>query len=175
MPTKPAVLSRTALRAQTALATLLMPRMATDAKLDLSAVLKGVNAKNFKAQKAKIWAGAKDAAKDKWAKDDTGQMVGAGPDDVAMRILDMIDTQSAAPGEAEADEMPRRCDRSGCRRGCQARQVRRADGIPQGQATAGASGRCPEDDGRQRGRGRRDRRGKGRARGKGKGSEGCGR
>lgn len=104
--TKTVTMSRTAVRLHGALTAYLAPRLALDAKIDLTPVLAGVTAKNLKTKKAAIWQGAKDAAKDKWAKDDAGNMGGAGPDDVAMRILDMVEKQATAPGEAEMDETP---------------------------------------------------------------------
>lgn len=96
------VLSRTALRVQAALTGYLAPKLAMDAKLDLAPALKGVTAKTFKAQKALIWKGAKDAAEPMLSPEAKADG-GVGPDHVAMRLLDMIESQ--AQGEPpEMDE-----------------------------------------------------------------------
>ena len=90
-------LSRIAARTQAALTVYLMPKLAKDAALDLTSVLKDVTPQNFKARKAAIWKGAKDAADpmlNPAAK--AAGPGGHGPDDIAMRLLDMIEGQSAA-------------------------------------------------------------------------------
>lgn len=90
-------LSRIAARTQTALTVFLMPKLAKDAALDLTPYLKDITPQNFKARKADIWKGAKDAATpllNPAAK--AAGPGGHGPDDIAMRLLDMIEGQSAA-------------------------------------------------------------------------------
>jgi|SRR5579872_1942822 len=89
---KMAKLSATALRVHAALQALLAPKLAADAKLDLVPAVQGVTKKNLHSAttRAQIWARAKQCAKDQLAMDE------AGPDDVAMRILDMIDREAPA-------------------------------------------------------------------------------
>ena len=97
--------SRTALRLGSALAVSLSPMIAQDKQLDLSKVLAGVTAKNFKSKKKEIAKLAKDGLEDMLtpeaaATPNTGAG-GAGPDDVIMRVLDMVDSQIAAAPAAE--------------------------------------------------------------------------
>lgn len=105
--TKPIVLSRTAARVQGALAAYLLPKLAMDSapKLDaaLAPILKNVNRKNLKAKRAEIWKGAKDAAEPMMTPE--AKKNGIGPDDVIMRVLDMVEGQVQAEPE-EMDEMP---------------------------------------------------------------------
>lgn len=83
MAAKPIILTRKAALVMGALTPLLAPKLAKDAKLDLSTILAGVTPKNFTAQKPKIAAAIKDAAKGKLAKD-------ASLDDVE-KVLDMLE------------------------------------------------------------------------------------
>ena len=84
------VLSRRAVHILGALMVALQPRMAQDAKLDLTPVLKGVTAKNFKDRKVGILTGLKDATKNKLAKD-------ANLDDVT-QLLDALEQCDVAEG-----------------------------------------------------------------------------
>jgi hypothetical protein len=108
---KSMVLSRTATRTEGALCTYFVGRgLAFDAMPNFKPILAGVTAANFKARLPAIWRGAKDAAvavpKDKWGKDALAAPGGpAGPDDVAIKLLDML-AGKGAPEEAEADEAP---------------------------------------------------------------------
>jgi hypothetical protein len=95
-PARKAVLSRTAARAHGAILAAL--NLAADAQIDLKPLLLGTTAKNFGEKRAEIWAQAKKLAEGKFASDE-----GATPDDVMMRVLDMVQKE-AAPEEAEADE-----------------------------------------------------------------------
>jgi hypothetical protein len=91
-------MNATAERVHAALTAILIPHLAADAQMpDLGPVVKGVTRGNLGKSKNAIWARAKVAAKGHLAKDQ------AGPDDVAIRILDMIDKQGAAGAEAEAE------------------------------------------------------------------------
>ncbi len=100
---KVAPLTRTGLRLQTALYTHLLPKLAQDAKLDLMPALKGVDAKNYKEKLPSIVKMAKDAA-DPLMTPEAKAAGGAGPDDVIIKLLDMVGGQAAAP-EAEAVEL----------------------------------------------------------------------
>lgn len=92
------VLSRKAVLAKGALAVYLKPKMATDAKIDFNAVLKGVTAKNFGAQKAAIAEKLKTALSGKLAADaditdivdllDALEKTEAGPDDKMNPVVD---------------------------------------------------------------------------------------
>ncbi len=93
MSKKTVVPSRTAIRLQAALSVLAM-----DEKLNLGPVLKGVTAKNFKSRKPALIKGLRIAF------DDLGA-TGATPDDVILKVLDMVGAQTAAEPE-EADEAP---------------------------------------------------------------------
>lgn len=101
------VLSRTAARVQGALAAYLLPKLAMDSapKLDaaLAPILKDVTRKNFKEKRAEIWKGAKDAVEPMMTPE--AKKTGIGPDDVIMRVLDMVEGQVAAEPE-EMDEAP---------------------------------------------------------------------
>lgn len=90
---KTALLSRTALRLQAAVSALAM-----DEKPNLGPVLKGLTAKNFVARKPALAKGLR------LAFDDIGA-TGATPDDVIMKVLDMVEGQTAAE-PVEADEAP---------------------------------------------------------------------
>jgi 8-oxo-dGTP pyrophosphatase MutT (NUDIX family) len=87
------LLSRKAAMTQGALLAYLSPKLAQDAKVDLSPVLSGVNSKNFKAKKASIVDGLKKAIDGKLAQD-------ADIDDV----VQLIDALADAPVEEGADE-----------------------------------------------------------------------
>jgi hypothetical protein len=104
MKAKPIVLSRTAARVQGALTAHFAPMLAMDAKLDLVPLLKDITAKNLKQKAAVIWQGAKDAAEPMMTPEATAAG-GAGPDDVALKLLEMLAGQ-AAPAEAQADAPP---------------------------------------------------------------------
>lgn len=93
MTKKTAVPSRTAIRLQAALSALAM-----DEKLNLAPALKGVTAKNLSARKPAL------AKALRVAFDELGA-TGATPDDVIMKVLDMVEGQTK--GEpVEADEAP---------------------------------------------------------------------
>lgn len=83
MSQKPAVLTRKAIFAQGALLAAIGPKLAQDAKIDLTPVFAGITAKNFKAKSADILAGIKGATKGKLAQD-------ASIEDVAA-LLDTLD------------------------------------------------------------------------------------
>lgn len=108
---KSMVLSRTATRIEGALCTHFANRgLAFDAMPNFKPILAGVTAANFTARLPTIWRGAKDAAcavgKDKWGKDAMAAPGGpAGPDDVAIKLLDML-AGKGAPEEAKADDAP---------------------------------------------------------------------
>lgn len=103
---KMAKLNATALAVRSALIAHLGPKLAADAALpDLTPALAGITRSTLGKNKAKIWASAKQIMKPVLAADQ------AGPDDVAIRILDMIDKQGASemegagdPAMAEADQ-----------------------------------------------------------------------
>jgi 8-oxo-dGTP pyrophosphatase MutT (NUDIX family) len=92
MATKHVVLSRKAAAAKGALVAFLAPKMAADAKIDLSGVLSGVSAKSWTSDKPKIVAGLTALVKGKLAAD-------ANIDGV-LSMLDKLD------GDEEPDEMP---------------------------------------------------------------------
>lgn len=77
------VLTRKAIFAQGALLAAIGPKLAQDAKIDLTPVFAGITAKNFKAKSADILAGIKGATKGKLAQD-------ASIEDVAA-LLDTLD------------------------------------------------------------------------------------
>jgi hypothetical protein len=90
-----ALLSRKASVAQGALMVFLKPKLAKDAKIDLSPVLKGVNAKNFKDKKAGVLTGVTDLTKGKLAAD--GKLDG---------LVELIDAlQEVGPAEDEEDDV----------------------------------------------------------------------
>lgn len=97
-----ATLSRKAALAKGALSVYLTPKLAQDAKLDFGAILKGVTAKNFTAQKPEIFARIKTATVGKLAQDAT-------LDDVNL-LLDKLDNtdgsvdDDAVPGVVGDDE-----------------------------------------------------------------------
>lgn len=103
---KMAKLNATALAVRSALIAHLGPKLAADAALpDLTPALAGITRSTLGKSKAKVWAAAKQIVKPVLAADQ------AGPDDVAIRILDMIDKQGASemegagdPAMAEADQ-----------------------------------------------------------------------
>lgn len=95
---KSALLSRKASVAQGALMIHLHPKLAKDAKIDLTPVLTGVTAKNFKEKKPAIVKGVTDLTKGKLAKD-------ASIEDVAKLLdsLDGVETAEAVDEEAPLD------------------------------------------------------------------------
>jgi hypothetical protein len=96
---KMAKLSSTALRAHSALTAFVLPRLAADAAMpDLTSAVAGITRANLGKQKQAIWARTKVLLKPVLGNDQ------AGPDDVAMRILEMIDQQGAAGGEVAGAE-----------------------------------------------------------------------
>jgi hypothetical protein len=99
-------LSRTAVRVQSALTAHMFSKLAQDGmpkfEKALAPILKGVTAKNLKAKKAAIWAGAKDAAIPLMTPEAQASG-GVGPDDVMLKILDLVGAQGAAePAELDA-------------------------------------------------------------------------
>lgn len=109
-------LSRTAIRVQGALAAALIPMMATDAKLDLRPVVLKLTRKNMMAKDGKSFRADVKKALAKAAFDAAEPMMtpeakapgggGASPDDVIMRVLDMVEGQVAAEPAGVPDEMP---------------------------------------------------------------------
>lgn len=110
---KTAVPSRTAIRLQAAFSALAM-----DERLDLTEALKGVTAKNLKSRKPEIFKAVR-LAFDAVPPDPTPSGApatdpaapaqaagGATPDDVILKVLEMVEgqTANAPPAEAEADE-----------------------------------------------------------------------
>ena len=97
-------MSRTAIRVQGALTAYLAPALAMDAKLDLSPVLKGLTAKNLKARTPALVKSilAMDGIEEALAP--AGAATGATPDDVIMRVLDLVGGQVA--GDPEPDVPP---------------------------------------------------------------------
>ena len=95
--------SRTALRVAGALAAVIGPRLAADAKPDFSKALEGVTYKTFvgnKETKQKIIKLAKDAIDPSMLTPEAAASgAGAGPDDVIMRVLDMVE---GSLGQAQA-------------------------------------------------------------------------
>lgn len=94
--------SRTALRVAGALAAAFGPRLAVDAKPDFSKALEGVTYKTFvgnKETKQKIIKLAKDAIDPSMLTPEAAAAGGAGPDDVIMRVLDMVE---GSLGQAQA-------------------------------------------------------------------------
>lgn len=92
--------SRTAVRLQAALATVAM-----DSAIDFAPALKGLTAKNFKARKAGLVKTilATDGMEEAMAP--AAAATGATPDDVIMKVLEMVEGQTAA-APPEADEQP---------------------------------------------------------------------
>lgn len=83
--------------AKGALVAYLRPKLAQDAKIDLTPALKGVTAKGWKAGKAKLAADVQSIVKGKLAKDaDLGDL---------SQILDMLDGEGE-PGAGEDEEIP---------------------------------------------------------------------
>ena len=109
-------LTRTGVRVQGVLIAHLAPKLAMDSmpKLDtaLNALLVGVNRKNFKQKKKAIWKGAKDAAEPMLTPEATAAG-GIGPDDVIMRVLDMVEGQVAAEPEETVDEPTMQTEQNG--------------------------------------------------------------
>lgn len=95
---KTKLLSRKAAVSQGALMVYLQPKLAKDAKIDLTPFLAGVTSKNFKDKKASIVAGVKDATKGKLAKDATIDDVKALLDN-----LDGVETAEAVDEEMDDD------------------------------------------------------------------------
>jgi uncharacterized protein len=95
------ILSRKGALAKGALSVYLVPKLAQDAKLDFGAILKGVTAKNFKAEKANIVSRLKTAAEGKLAQDAT-------LDDVNL-LLDKLDDTAGVeddPANVTVDDDP---------------------------------------------------------------------
>lgn len=111
MPAKNAVLSRTAVRIQGALSGHLLPKLAKDAKLDLSNILAKVTRKSLMAKDGKPKPDAV-AMIVKLAKDAVEPMLapeakaagGAGPDDVMMKLIEHAFEAGAA--EAPSLDVP---------------------------------------------------------------------
>ena len=107
-PDMKTVLSRKAVLAKGALAVYLRPKMAADAKLDFNAILKGVTAKNFGAQKSVISSRIEKAVAGKLAQDadisdviellDAMEGVDAGPDDKVKPVVDEDMTEAEDEG-----------------------------------------------------------------------------
>jgi 8-oxo-dGTP pyrophosphatase MutT (NUDIX family) len=100
------VLSRTGIRVVSALSGALVPMIAQDKKFDFAKVLAlGVTAKNFKDKKADIRKAAMDGLEGVLTPEAKAAPAGATPDDVILRVLDMVDGQmTAAPEAPELDE-----------------------------------------------------------------------
>lgn len=88
------VLSRKASTARGALLAYLMPKLAMDAKVDVTPIFKGLTAKNYSAKKADIIKGVKSAVTGKLAAD-------ASIEDMA-RLVDALEKDEVAEG-ADAD------------------------------------------------------------------------
>lgn len=100
MAKKAILMSRTATRALAALSVLAM-----DSKIDFSPALKGLTAKNLKTRKAGLVKSilAMDGMEEAMAP--AAAASGATPDDVIMKVLSMVEGQTAAE-PPEADEVP---------------------------------------------------------------------
>lgn len=95
-------MSRTALRAHASLTALIGPRLAADAKLpNLTGAVAGITRGNFAKSKRQIIARTKTILKGAGFAADQ-----AGPDDVIMKVLDMVGAQGAAGGEVEGEMDP---------------------------------------------------------------------
>lgn len=98
---KPAALSRTALFASGAIRAYLRPKLASDGKIDLAPMLKGISAKTWKADRPKLKLALDGAVKGKLAKDATLSDVDGLLDD----LQDAIDDLATEPDpEAETEE-----------------------------------------------------------------------
>lgn len=95
---KKTVLSRKASVAHGAILAYLMPKLAQDAKIDLTPTLKGVTSANFEAKKASIVDGVKKATAGKLAQD-------ADIEDV-VTLIDALKTVEAAEEEEALEKMP---------------------------------------------------------------------
>lgn len=95
MSQKPVVLTRKAIFAQGALLASIGPKLAQDAKIDLTPVFAGITAKNFKAKSADILAGIKGATKGKLAQDASIEDVVA-----LLATIDAIDVPEGADIDA---------------------------------------------------------------------------
>ncbi len=108
MPKQTAAQSRTALRAAAALTAYLLPKLAMDAAPKLQAALapglKDLTRKNLKDRKAALIKLAKDAAEPMMTAE-AKKAGGVGPDDVIMRVLDMVDGQGSAETPEEDEGM----------------------------------------------------------------------
>ena len=107
---KTAVLSRTAARAEGALAAYLLPKLAKDALPKLMKIIrpavKDITRKNFAARMPALVKIAMDAATPMMTPEaQAAGGAGATPDDVAMALIGMIEGQSSAE-PAEMDEQP---------------------------------------------------------------------
>lgn len=106
-------LSRTAVQVYAALAMHMAPKLALDAELDLTPILKDVTAKNLKSKAKAIWKGACDLGTPML---DPAAAAGGGfgPDDVIMKVLEMVGSEvasdpaqlDAAPVDPAAAAMP---------------------------------------------------------------------
>lgn len=105
---KVAVLSRTAARTQGALCAYMLPKLAADSmpkfQKALAPFLEELTAKNLKDKRKDIVKLAKDTAEPMMTPEAKASG-GAGPDDVMMRILDLVGEQTQAE-PAEMDEQP---------------------------------------------------------------------
>ena len=103
-----AVPTRAAAMAQGALLTYLRPKMATDAKIDLGSVLKGVSAKTFASQKGSIKVALDAALKGKLAKDadisDVTELLDALEGVIPEEAMDEDDDDKKKVKAADADE-----------------------------------------------------------------------
>lgn len=105
MAKKPVLMTGTAHRVNGALLALFASKLAADAKPDFSKILAGVTGKNFKERKPAILKGAKDSIESMLTPEATAGG-GAGPDDVIMRVLDLVDAQTGGMSTPEVDAAP---------------------------------------------------------------------
>jgi hypothetical protein len=89
------VLSRAAIRAQAALTSYYASKIATDAKPDFSKVVKDVTKENFAKLKKQVAQDAMGVA-DPMLTPEAKASTGATPDDVIMRVLDLVDAETQA-------------------------------------------------------------------------------
>lgn len=98
MPQNQVLLSRKAALAKGALLVFLKPRLAQDATIDLTPILKGVTSKNFKEHKAALLAGITTLTKDKLAADATLEDVTE-----LLDALEEVDELEGADAEPKVD------------------------------------------------------------------------
>lgn len=103
MMAKSADLSRTALFAAGSLQAYLRPKLAKDAKIDLSTIVAGVTAKTWKADKPKLKLAMDAATAGKLAKDSTLSDLDEILDDVQAAINDLADEPEDDTAEDEAE------------------------------------------------------------------------